>query len=90
MAHHEEHTEHLSHEELKYREHMKRAADLCKIDLFLTARSEFLLALQYKPGDQEAAAKAEECSANIRRDRKKVLVLVPIVIAVIIAVILFA
>jgi hypothetical protein len=90
MAHHEEQTEALSHEELKYREHMKRAADLCKIDIFLTARSEYLLALQYKPGDPEATAKADECSANIARDRKKVLVLVPIVLAIIIAVILFA
>lgn len=90
MEHHEVQTEALSHEELKYREHMKRAADLCKIDLFLTARTEFMLALQYKPGDPDATAKADECTANINRDRKKVLVLVPIVLAVIIAVILFA
>ena len=90
MAHHEEQNEHLTHEELKYREHMKRAADLCKIDLFLTARSEFELALQYKPGDPAATAKVEECTKNISRDRKKVLVILPIVIAIIVAVILFA
>lgn len=90
MAHHEEQHETLSHEELKYREHMKRAADLCKIDLFLTAKSEYELALTYKPGDPEATAKAEQCLHNINRDRKKVLVIVPIVIAIIIAVILFA
>ncbi len=90
MAHHEEQHENLNHEELKYREHMKRAADLCKIDLFLTARSEYQLALQYKPGDPEATANMEACTANIRRDRKKVLIIVPIVIAIIVAVILFA
>ena len=90
MAHHEDNNEHLSHDELKYREHMRRADDLCKIDLFLTARGEFLLALQYKPGDPEATARAEECTNNIARDRKKVLVLVPVVIAIIVAVILFA
>jgi hypothetical protein len=90
MAHQEAHEENLSHEEIKYREHMKRAADLCKIDLFLTAKAEYELALTYKPGDPEAAAKAEQCQSNINRDRKKVLVIVPIVVAIIIAVILFA
>jgi hypothetical protein len=90
MAHHEDHMENLSHDELKYREHMKRAADLCKIDLFLTARSEFQLALRYKPDDAEAESGVTQCTANIARDRKKVLVLAPIVIAIIIAVIIFA
>lgn len=90
MAHHEEHTENLTHEELKYREHMKRASDLCKIDLFLTARSEYELALKYRPGDPEATEKAIQCGRNIERDRRKVLVIAPIVLAVIIAIILFA
>lgn len=90
MAHHEEQHENLNHEELKYREHMKRAADLCKIDLFLTARSEYRLALQYRPGDPEATAKVDECTQNIRRDRNKVLVIVPVVLAIIVAIILFA
>jgi hypothetical protein len=89
MAHNEDHKENLSHDELKYREHMKRAADLCKIDLFLTARTEFRLALEYKPDDTEAAAGVAQCTANISRDRKRVLVLVPIVLAIITAVILF-
>lgn len=80
----------MSHEEIRYREHMKRAADLCKIDLFLTAKSEYELALTYRPGDTEATAGAGQCQLNIERDRKKVLVIVPIVFAIIIAVILFA
>ncbi len=90
MAHAETTDEHLSHEEIKYREHMRRAADLCKIDLFLTAKSEYGLALTYKPGDPEAAAGVAECQRSIERDRKKVLMIVPFVLAVIIAVILFA
>lgn len=90
MAHQEVHEENLSHEELKYREHMKRAADLCKIDLFLTAESEYELALTYRPGDPEATAMAGQCRSNINRDRKKVMVIVPIVLAIIIVVILFA
>jgi len=47
-----------------------------------------MLALQYKPNDPEATAKAEECTRNIARDRKKVLIIVPILLAVILAVIL--
>lgn len=90
MTHAEEQAENLTHEELKYREHMRRAEYLCKIDLFLTARSEYVLALQYKPNDPEATAKAEECTRNIARDRKKVLIIVPILLAVILTVILLA
>lgn len=90
MAHHEEPAGPVSHEELKYREHMKRAADLCKIDLFLTARSEFELALKYKPGDPEATEKAVLCTDNISRDAKKVIVIAPIVIAIIVLIAIFA
>ncbi len=88
MSHTEPHDEHLSHEELKYREHMKRAADLAKIELFLSARGEYQKALLYRPGDATATEKIGECSRNISRDRKKVLVIVPIVLAIIVAVIL--
>jgi|WetSurMetagenome_2_1015567.scaffolds.fasta_scaffold134353_2 16S rRNA U1498 N3-methylase RsmE len=86
MAHEENQTKDLPHDEIKYFEHMKRAADLAKIELFLTARSEYRLALQYRPGDPEATMKAEECTRNITRDRKKVLIVVPIIIAAIILV----
>jgi hypothetical protein len=88
MSNHEIHEENLPHEEIKYREHMKRATDLSKIELFLTARSEYLLALQYRPGDPEATEKAAECTRLIRRDRKRVLVIVPIVLAIIVTIIL--
>jgi hypothetical protein len=89
MAHQEQPNGNLPHEEIKYFEHMKRAADLSKIDLFLTARSEYQLALKYRPGDPEATEKAEECTRNIARDRKKVLIIVPIVLAIIALIAIF-
>ncbi len=90
MATHEIPEETLSHEEIKYREHMKRASDLAKIELFLSARSEYQLALQFRPGDPEATGKAEDCTRHIAHDRRKVLVIVPILLAIIIAVILLS
>jgi hypothetical protein len=90
MAHHEEHEEHLSHEELMYRYHIQRGSDFTKIDLFLSARGNYELALRYKPGDSFSLEKINECNAAIRRDRKKVLVIAPIVIAIIACVIIFA
>jgi len=87
MSNHDTLEESLSHEELKYREHTQRGADFCKIDLFRSAREEFKAALKYKPGDDFATAKAIECQGFINRDRKKVLILVPIVLVIITAVI---
>ncbi len=88
MSHQEILEEHLTHEELKYREHTQRGADFCKIDLFRSAREEYKTALKYKPGDEFSTAKVAECQSFIDRDRKKVLVIVPIVLAFIVAVII--
>jgi hypothetical protein len=88
MSHQENQDEHLTHEEIKYREHTQRGADFCKIDLFRSAREEFKAALKYRPGDEFSAAKVIECQGYINRDKKKVLVIVPIVIAIIAAVII--
>jgi hypothetical protein len=88
MSTHEPQAENLTHEELKYREHTQRGADFCKIELFRSAREEFKAAMKYKPGDEFAAGKAVECQEHINHDRKKVLILVPIVLAIITAVIL--
>ena len=88
MSQHEEQEENLSHEEIKYREHTQRGADFIKIDLFRSAREEFKAALRYRPGDEFAAAKAIECQDHINRDRIKVFILIPIVLAIITAVIL--
>ena len=41
MAHHHDQNEHLTHEQLKFREHTERAANFIKIDLFRSAREEF-------------------------------------------------
>jgi hypothetical protein len=88
MSHHQEQEENLSHEEIMYRYHITRGHDFTKIDLFLTARKNYEMALQYKPGDPFATGKVKECNDQIRKDRKKVLVIVPIVLAIITTVIL--
>ena len=83
MAHHETHEENLSHEEIMYRYHIQRGSDFTKIDLFLSARNNYQMALKYHPGDPFATEKAVECSEQIKKDRKKVLVIVPFVLALI-------
>jgi hypothetical protein len=90
MAHHSDQNEHLSHEQLKFREHTERAASFIKIDLFRSAREEFKAALQYKAGDQDCIAQIDVMNANIARDRKTVLVVAPLVIILILAIALLA
>ncbi len=89
MAHHEVHDENLTHEELKYREHTERAGHFIKIDLFRSAREEYKAALKYKPGDEACFRQIDAMNANISRDRKAVLIVVPVVIILIVAVALF-
>ncbi len=86
MAHHSEHNEHLTHEELKFREHTERAANFTKIDLFRSAREEYKAALQYKPGDSACLSQIEVMNSHIARDRKTVLVVAPLVIILIVAI----
>ena len=88
MAHQETQEENLSHEEIMYRYHIQRGSDFTKIELFLSARNNYQMALKYHPGDPFATEKMATCSEQIRKDRKKVLVLVPIILAVITIVIL--
>ena len=83
MAHHETHEENLSHEEIMYRYHMQRGLDFTKIELFLSARNNYELALKYHPGDMTATEKAAACSEQIKKDRKKVLFVLPFVFALI-------
>lgn len=90
MSHHEEHHEHLTHEQLKFKEHTERAGHFIKIDLFRSAREEYKAALQYDPGNEMCLRQIDVMNANIARDRKSVLVLVPIVILLIAAVALLA
>ena len=88
MAHEEVHEENLSHDEIQYRYHIQRGSDYMKIDLFRSARETYKEALIYKPGDPLAAEKIAVCHQYIRRDRKKVLIIVPVVLAIILGVIL--
>jgi len=91
MAQHDLYDDHsLTHEELKYREHTERAAHFIKIDLFRSAREEFKAALVYKPGDEKCLLGITGMNANIQRDKKIVLVVAPIVLAIIAAIAIFA
>jgi hypothetical protein len=90
MAHHDIHDDHnLSHEELKFREHTERAANFIKIDLFRSAREEFKAALVYKQGDETCLKGIDQMNENIRRDKKIVLAVVPVVLAIIACVAIF-
>ena len=90
MAHHAESTEHLTHEQLKFKEHTERAGHFIKIDLFRSAREEYKAALEYQPGDPFCLQQIDAMNAHIASDRLKVLAIVPIVLAIIAAVIVFA
>ena len=83
MGHNEAHEENLSHDEIMYRYHMQRGLDFTKIDLFLSARNNYEMALKYHPADPFATERITACTEQIKQDRKKVLVIVPIVLAVI-------
>ena len=88
MAHHAESTENLSHEEIMYKYHIQRGSDFTKIDLFLSARNNYEMALQYHPGDPFATRRITECTEQIRKDRTKVLIILPFLLGLIAAVIL--
>lgn len=90
MGHHHDETEHLSHEELKFREHTERAGHFIKIELFRSAREEYKAALNYHPGNDMCLSQIRLMNTYIARDRKSVLILVPIVIAIIAAIALLA
>lgn len=79
----------LPHDEIMYLEHFQRGNDFCKIELFRSAREEFNAALHYKPGDEASKKMEEDCEKHIQRDARKVYVIVPIVLAIIAAVIIF-
>ena len=88
MAHHGESTDNLSHEEIMYRYHIQRGSDFTKIDLFLSARNNYELALKYHPGDPFSTRRIAECTEQIKKDRKTVLVILPFLLGLIAAVVL--
>ncbi len=88
MSHEEVQEENISHDEIRYRYHIQRGSDYMKIDLFRSARETYKEALTYKPGDPLATEKIAACNQNIKRDRTKVLLIVPVVMAIILGIIL--
>jgi len=87
MAHQEVNEENLSHDEIQYRYYIQRGLDFTKIELFRSAREHYKQALNYKPGDPFVLERIDACNQQIRKDRTKVLILVPLVLGLIAAVI---
>ncbi|MGA3013549.1 MAG: hypothetical protein ABSD71_05900 [Bacteroidales bacterium] len=87
MSAHETTEENLSHEEIKYNYFIQRGLDFTKIELFRSAREHYKQALLYKPGDSFASERIEACNTRIKKDKIKVLIIVPIVLVIIAAVI---
>jgi hypothetical protein len=79
--------ENLSHEEIQYRYYIQRGLDFTKIELFRSAREHYKHALLYKPGDPFVLERIDACNNQIRKDRVKVLILVPIILGAIATVI---
>ena len=87
MANQEINEENLSHEEIMYRYFIQRGLDFTRIELFRSAREHYKLALNYKPGDPFVLERIDACNLQIRKDRTKVLIIVPLVLGLIAAVI---
>jgi len=87
MAHQEINEGNLSHDEIQYRYYIQRGLDFTKIELFRSAREHYKQALNYKPGDPFVLERIDACNQQIRKDRTKVLILVPLVLGLIAAVI---
>jgi siroheme synthase len=87
MSDHETTEENLSHEEIKYKYFIQRGLDFTKIELFRSAREHYKQALIYKPGDPFTSERIAACNAQIQKDKIKVLIIVPFVLAIIAAII---
>ena len=87
MAHQEINEENLSHEEIMYRYFIQRGLDFTKIELFRSAREHYKQALLYRPDDPFVLERIDACNQQIKKDRTKVLIIVPIVLGLIAAVI---
>ena len=87
MANQEVDEENLTHEEIKYRYYIQRGLDFTRIELFRSAREHYKQALNYKPGDPFVMERIDACNQQIRKDRTKVLIIVPLVLCLIAAVI---
>jgi len=87
MSNQETNNETLSHEEIQYQYYIQRGLDFTKIELFRSAREHYKKALNYKPGDPFVLERIDACNLQIKKDRTKVLIIVPPLLAVIAAVI---
>lgn len=88
MGHHPVDESKLSPEERRYAECMRKGDDFYVIDLFVRAREMYEQALQYKPGDETALRKVEQCRNNVSHDTRRVLIILGIAAVIILAVLI--
>ncbi len=76
-------------EDSDYIDFIRRGNDFFKIDLFKSAKEMYEQALLCKPNDSEAGSKISDCNNLIKRDTKRVLLVLPFVFIAVFAVIWF-
>jgi hypothetical protein len=87
MGHHQIDESRLSPQERQYYDHMRCGDDFYKIDLFLSAGKMYKKALEYLPGDESAQQKFDQCQSNIRRDTKKVVIIISLLAVIFVTIV---
>jgi len=83
MAHHEHHNENLSPEDKLYNKFITGGDGFFNIELFKSARDSYNEALKIRPTDDYATKRVAECTQNIARDTRKIMIVVPILAVII-------
>lgn len=76
-------------EEKKYNDFVRRGDDFFRIELFKSAKEMYEQALLLKPDDESTITKKADCERLIRRDTKRVLIVLPFIIIAVATVIMF-
>lgn len=71
----------LTEEEKEYRDLIRRGDDFFRIELFKSSREKYEEALKLKPSDEYAQNRIIECNNLIKRDTRRILMVLPFVIA---------
>jgi hypothetical protein len=87
MANNETENLNISPEEKEYNDLIRRGDDFFKIDLFKSAKEMYEKVLLIKPDDPDTVSKISECKRLIKRDTKRVLIVLPFILIAVITVI---
>ena len=89
MAHEEVIEPNLSLEEKTYNDFIRRGDDFFRIELLKSAKEMYEEALKCKQNDEPASLKIVECKRLIKRDTKRILIVLPFLIIIVLAVIYY-